>query len=261
MSASYHIAMFLVARVISGIGCGIIFTNGPVYMAEISPPHTRGLLVGIQSVAICFGLIVSSLAALGFYFVHQAYAWRLQFIASTFFSVALLVSLFFIPESPRWLVSKGRMEEAKEVIQRLHKSKHDPEGKVAHAELEQIQAQHEADKSQPSTWMHIWRTPHLRKRAFCSWMIWILGQSTGIVVITLLLPSILATLGNSQIMQFGLSIVFVSIAALMAMINIFIIDRVGRVNCLGRPLLSLLLSNADGHQSCGRNFDFNRSPD
>jgi len=103
MAGSVHIAMFIVARIISGVGGGMLTSNCPVYMSEVSPPSTRGLLTSVHGVGITFAYIFSSLLALAFNFVHRPYQWRLSFIIFTVFALILLISLRFIPESPRWL--------------------------------------------------------------------------------------------------------------------------------------------------------------
>lgn len=129
--------MFTTFRIVCGIGAGIVLRNVPVYMSEISPPHTRGMLVGSHAITIVYAYIISSCLALGFHFIERPYAWRLQFIVLCFFSIALLASLFFIPESPRWLVEQEQYEEAWKVLERLHKNKKDPEARLARAEMVQ----------------------------------------------------------------------------------------------------------------------------
>lgn len=103
-AGSVHLAMFLVARVLNGFGAGMIIANTPVYMSEISPAHTRGLLVSTQGISITLAYIVSSLVAFGFHFVDAAYQWRLQFVVLSSISLILVVTMYFIPESPRWLM-------------------------------------------------------------------------------------------------------------------------------------------------------------
>ena len=103
-AGSVHIAMFLVARVLNGLGAGMIIANTPVYMSEISPAHTRGLLVSCQGVAITAAYIVSSIIAFGFYFIDHPYQWRLQFVVLTTLALLLVGTMHFIPESPRWLM-------------------------------------------------------------------------------------------------------------------------------------------------------------
>ncbi|KAK7883467.1 hypothetical protein LTR67_011217 [Exophiala xenobiotica] len=189
----------------------------------MAPPENRPN----EEVRLSLGL-----AALGLNFVTESYQWRLQFVFLTFSNVVLLVSVFFLPESPRWLVDHDRHDEAWEVLKKLHKSKEDPEGKLVHAEMLQIRAQVEAERSLPSSWMYILRTPHLRKRALISYRTWLLGQSTGIVAITQLLPTIFASLGVDLVLQLGLSVVFSTISFAGAFINMFLIDRIGRVRLL-----------------------------
>ena len=106
-AGSVHIAMFLVARFFNGFGAGMIIANTPVYMSEISPAHTRGLLVSAQGMAITGAYIVSSLVAFGFHFVNADFQWRLQFVVLTAITLLLVVTMYFIPESPRWLMVSG----------------------------------------------------------------------------------------------------------------------------------------------------------
>jgi MFS family permease len=275
-AASYRIEMFITFRIVCGIGAGIVLTNVPVYMSEISPPHTRGMLVGSHAITIVYAYVISSCLALGFHFIDAPYGWRLQFVMLTFFAVLLLVSLVFIPESPRWLVEQERYEEAWTVLEKLHKNKNDPEARLARAEMVQstlipllshvlpsiryhpalstlphhqiafpfsfvadinvcvVRTQIDVERSLPRGYVHIFKTPHLRKRAFCSILVWIMGQSTGILVIANLTPTLFAGLGYSTVLQLGLSIVWTVCALIGCFINAAIMDRVGRVKLLGK---------------------------
>lgn len=107
LAGSVHIAMFITARVCTGIGAGILTSNNPVYVSEISPPSTRGLLTSVHGVGITFAYVFSSLLAFGFNYVDHPYQWRLQFVVYTFCSLILLISIYFIPESPRWLTASA----------------------------------------------------------------------------------------------------------------------------------------------------------
>lgn len=101
------IAMFLVGRYITGVGVGMLISNTPVYLSEIAPAHSRGLLIGLQGNFIVSAYVLSSVIARGFYFVDAYYAWRLNFCAATFVGLVLLGSLWLLPESPRWLAEHG----------------------------------------------------------------------------------------------------------------------------------------------------------
>ena len=99
-----------------------------MYIAEISPARIRGRMVSLNQLAIVFGM-------LAVYFVNYAIAragdetwnvqdgWRWMFGSETFPALALLVCLFFVPESPRWLVKRGRVVEAFRVLSRINGSR------------------------------------------------------------------------------------------------------------------------------------------
>ncbi|TVY16997.1 High-affinity glucose transporter [Lachnellula arida] len=207
-AGSVSIDMFLTARVLCGIGAGMVLANTPVYMSEVSPPHNRGLLVGLQGVGIVTAYIVASLCALAFSFVKSAIQWRLNFIVLAGIACIHLGSLYFLPESPRWLMEKGRDEDAKKVLQYLHNTKDDPDATLAQAEAVQIKAQVETEKLLPKGFIYIFSTPHLRKRAFCSILLWIMGQGTGITAIANLVPTFMAGLGFGTTVQLGLGVVW-----------------------------------------------------
>jgi MFS family permease len=236
-SGAVDIAMFIVGRYIAGIGCGIVMSNTPVYMSEISPAHTRGLLVGLQGNCIVLGYVTSSAAALGFHFVGHDYNWRLNFVLATAIALTLLLSLIMLPESPRWLVEHGRKEAAAKILERIHQSPEDPDATYAHAEMAQIAAQVEIERSLPTGYLHIWRTPSLRKRMICTLLVWTMGLATGSTVLANLTPTLFGSLGYSTVLQLGLSVVWVVCLFLGCFVCVYLLDRVGRVKLLGKNSL------------------------
>ncbi|KAK7202704.1 general substrate transporter [Myxozyma melibiosi] len=232
-AASVNPAMFIVSRGICGISGGMIMTNMPVYMSEIAPAHARGLLVGMHATYLILGYIVCGLAALGFNFITKPIQWRLQFIMLTFFAVVCAVSVMFIPESPRWYVEQGRLEEATAIMERLHRTKDDPTARMARAEFAQIVAQVNAERDLPHSYWYILSNPHLRKRAYCSVLLFAMVQSSGQLVIFNLMPILFAGLGFNNVLQLGLSVAWVAVAGLGSTTNALIVDRVNRVKLLG----------------------------
>lgn len=202
-------------------------------MSKISPPHTGGLLVGLQGVCIVWAYIIGSCLALGFSFVTESYQWRLNYITATVFRILLLASLFFLPESPRWLVERGRDSEAAAILERLHRTRSDPKATLARGEMIQIKAQVDLERSLPRGYLHIPRTPSLRKRFVCTALVWIMGQSTGINVIATLTPVLFASLGFDTTLQLALSIVWTVCLQIGCSINVHLLDRVGRKALLG----------------------------
>lgn len=244
-AGSVNIGMLLFARVLCGIGAGMVITNSPVYMSEVAPPHARGLLVGLQGVGIVSAYIGCSVCALAFSFVDTSYQWRLTFVVLTAAAVLHLCSLFLLPESPRWLMEKGREKEARSVLENLHRTEADPDATFAHAEANQIKAQVESEKGLPKGYVYIFTTPHLRKRAFCAILLWVMGQGTGITAIANLIPTLMGGLGFGTTMQLALGLVWCICAILGCLVNVSLMGRVGRVRLVSKH--SLKCSDRLGH--------------
>src|SRR6478736_8000239 len=112
------LTQFVIARVIGGLAIGIASTLSPLYIAEISPAKTRGLLVSLNQLAIVTGILLSYSVN---YLLTGAGAsnWRWMFASATIPSLGFLLTLLLIPESPRWLVQKGRESQAQQILSRI----------------------------------------------------------------------------------------------------------------------------------------------
>lgn len=118
------ITSFVVYRIIGGVGVGLASMLSPMYIAEMAPAEKRGSLVSWNQFAIIFGMLVV-------YFVNYfiavsgdetwitATGWRMMFLSETIPAALLLILVIFVPESPRWLVMKGREEKATSIIRRV----------------------------------------------------------------------------------------------------------------------------------------------
>ena len=116
--------MFVAYRILGGIGVGLASMVSPMYIAEIAPAERRGNLVSWNQFAIIFGMLVV-------YFVNYFIAlqgnidwlhsigWRWMFASETIPALLFLVLLFFVPESPRFLVMKGKAPEANVILEKL----------------------------------------------------------------------------------------------------------------------------------------------
>jgi SP family xylose:H+ symportor-like MFS transporter len=129
---------FIIYRIIGGIGVGVASMVSPLYIAEIAPPEQRGRLVTLQQIAIVSGITIV-------YFVNWAIAlqgddawivktgWRLMLASEALPSVAFLLLLGLVPDSPRWFVLRGKSEKALEILMRLT---HADEAKATLAEIQ-----------------------------------------------------------------------------------------------------------------------------
>lgn len=119
---------FVIYRIIGGLAVGAASVLAPAYISEVAPARYRGALASVQQIAIISGLFCSFLSnymiaqsagssLAGFWFGFEA--WRWMFWMELFPSVVFLVALFFIPESPRFLVAAGKTDAARRVLGRL----------------------------------------------------------------------------------------------------------------------------------------------
>ncbi|MGB3607565.1 MAG: sugar porter family MFS transporter [Psychroserpens sp.] len=119
------LSLLVVFRIIGGLGIGIASMNAPMYIAEIAPSNIRGKMVTYYQLAIVIGFFVVFLAT---YFIGNnlsqedniAFGWRHMFWSELIPSSLFLILLFFIPKSPRWLVLRGKDDQALGILTKLH---------------------------------------------------------------------------------------------------------------------------------------------
>ncbi|KAI0474716.1 general substrate transporter [Xylaria cf. heliscus] len=112
-TASYDLVQFIVGRVILGFGVGQFSVAIPVWLAECSSAAHRGRNVITTGIFMCLGYALSNWIDFGFYFIKDSsLQWRLPLAVSNALSLVVIVSIFFLPESPRWLASVGQMDQA-----------------------------------------------------------------------------------------------------------------------------------------------------
>ncbi len=108
--------MFLVFRFIGGVGVGISSVVAPMYISEIAPPSRRGRLVALFQFNIVLGILISYLSNYALQGIGED-AWRWMLGVEAIPAVLFMVSIFFIPESPRWLILKrDKIHEAREIL-------------------------------------------------------------------------------------------------------------------------------------------------
>lgn len=116
---SPNVYILLLARLLDGFGIGLAVTLVPVYISETAPPEIRGLLNTLPQFTGSGGMFLAYCMVFTMSLTESP-SWRLMLGVLSIPSVLYFVlTIFYLPESPRWLVSKGRMIEAKQVLQRL----------------------------------------------------------------------------------------------------------------------------------------------
>ena len=139
--------MLIGGRLLLGLAIGIVAATVPLYLAELSPKDKRGQLVTFFQLAITLGILLSYVV--GFLFESAESAWRLMFWAGFVPAILLFLGMLFVPESPRWLITKGRLEEAKEVLKKLR------EPSEAETEFNETQKLIEQEKDNKTDWREL----------------------------------------------------------------------------------------------------------
>ncbi|EXJ75024.1 uncharacterized protein A1O5_01720 [Cladophialophora psammophila CBS 110553] len=192
LAGSVNVGMFIAFRFIAGAGSFMSLAAVPLLMSEIAPVQMRGALIDIHASMFSGGYAIQAWIGFGFYWwtSESSNAWRPPIAIQCFWPLILLVGLFFVPESPRWLMMQDRASEAKEILLKLHLDPTDPNNDAAHAEFYQIQKQIAIDKTLGNTWWHILKKPSYRKRALIGCGITVMTPFSGIYVINVYGPTL-----------------------------------------------------------------------
>ncbi len=222
---SPDMAWLVAARIVVGAAIGIASFVVPLYISEIAPVALRGKLVTLNQLAITGGIVVSYLIDYAF---AGSQAWRWMFAMAVIPAAAFGIGLMLIPNSPRWLVSRGQMDQARAVMKRLRA----PE--QVEGELNEIK--HIAEQ-QKGHWSEL-LSPYLRVAMIVGVGLAIAQQITGINTIIYYGPTIFKFAGMSSASVAILASVGVGVVnVVMTVVSLQLIDRIGR-----RPLLLISLA-------------------
>jgi sugar porter (SP) family MFS transporter len=223
------VTLFVIFRILAGVGIGFASMVTPMYIAEIAPAHLRGRLVAANQIAIVVGLAgvyVGNyvIAGLGDQAWLQSTGWRWMFAAGILPAAGFLALLATIPESPRWLMERGRLDRARVVLARISGTQ------VAEGELASIRT---AIAAESGTWRMLF-SPTLRRPLLIGIALAVLQQVTGINVFMYFGASIFRSLGESTGVDAGLlqQAVIGGGMILFTFAAILLVDRWGR-----RPLM------------------------
>lgn len=196
-AAQDHHLMYA-GRFILGVGVGIEGGCVGIYISESVPANVRGSIVSMYQFNIALGEVLGYAIAAMFYSVHGG--WRFMVGSSLVFSTLLFIGLFFLPESPRWLVHKNRTGMAYEVWTRL-RDVSDDKNKLEFLEMRQAARQeHErkANTSRFKTCYDLFVIPRNRRALIYAVMMVTLGQLTGINAIMYYMSTLMQGIGFDE---------------------------------------------------------------
>ena len=152
-------------------------------MAEVVPNKMRGGLVDIHAIGFVLAYAAQGWIGVGFFFWNDVDAWRVPLAFQCVGPTILLSGLYWIPESPRYLIMKGRVDEAKAVLTRLRQRRGEPESALVATELYQIRKQVEVDRKMNASWIEMFRRRSYRKRCYYTLGITFIVQASGVLTI------------------------------------------------------------------------------
>ncbi|HUZ06431.1 MAG TPA: sugar porter family MFS transporter, partial [Candidatus Paceibacterota bacterium] len=215
------VGWLIAARVVSGIGIGIASFISPMYIAELVPAKVRGSLVAVNMLAITSGIVVAYLVDYAF---SASGGWRYMFGLAAIPSIALIIGMWRLPDSPRWLISKSKVEQARKILLRA--------GTSSDVSQEISDIQKSMEKQGVGGMKGLFQ-PSLRMPLIVGMGLAVFQQITGINTVIYYAPTIfkfagISATGPAILAGAGLTMVM----WLFHVLAIFLMDRVGR-----RPLL------------------------
>ncbi|MEF8811357.1 MAG: sugar porter family MFS transporter [Bacteroidales bacterium] len=238
LAAANSVAALIIWRGIIGIAIGVASYTVPLYISEISPTHVRGALVSINQLAITVGIFVSYLVDLGFAGYEEG--WRWMFLVGLVPSLVLFIGMFFLPETPRWLMNHKSEDDARKVLDRVGEPKRNEV-------LDQIKINIEKEREQPGIFK-VLGAKWVRPALIIGVGIMLVQQLTGINTIIYYSPTIFEMAGFGaetgdpvfNAILPSLPIGFVNV--LFTVVAIYLIDRWGRKPLLYLGLIGMIVA-------------------
>ncbi|KAF3924939.1 hypothetical protein ABW21_db0208833 [Orbilia brochopaga] len=238
-----NIQMLMFARFLLGFGTGMMSSSQ--YMAEISPIHLRGRLVGIFGACFQIGSLATSGAMIGFQKIDSNWSWRAPFLVQALFPLTTCITMYLLsPETPRFLVMRGKREKAKEVVAKYMTTAADPNTPFVEAVVSQIENSLEEDTSGfRDFWDYrVFFTKPVRYRLMLLTSYSIFQQWNGGGIIGYYLSPALDTVGiTDPTSQLGINTGLVATYFVFTLLGAYIVDLFKRRTLIFAGLISFVL--------------------
>ena len=217
---STNLTAFIIYRILGGIAVGTASILAPMYIAEISPRQIRGKMVSINQLNIVIGIAVAYFV--NYFLVDIDNNWRWMFSFEALPAFIFSFSLYFVPESPRWLVKKGKVSEASTVLARIGSESY------VQRELSEIRESLNNIKSQGASNLKTLLKPGLRKILVIGIILAILQQWSGINVIFFYAPDIFQSIQISMDAALFQTSIIGLVNVTFTLLAMRLVDKVGR---------------------------------
>lgn len=239
LSLGVHIALFIVGRLLLGFGIAIAHGSAPLLIAELVHPQHRSTYTTIYNTLWYLGSLIGAWVSFGTNNIAGNWSWRAPCLLQVIPSVFQIVFIWFVPESPRWLIAKGKHEKAKQIMYKYH-AQGNQDDELVNAEFHEITQTIALEQEfEKTSWNELWSTPGNRHRLLILISFGLFSQWSGNSLVSYYLTGVLKTIGitdsKTQLEING----YLSIVQLVSAVGIaFFVDKIGRrplfiTSCIG----------------------------
>lgn len=231
-------AILIIFRLLSGLAVGATSVVGPMYISEISPAHSRGKLVSMNQFAITFGILLAYIIDYLLLGLGEN-SWRYMLsVPAIFGAVYLIFLLTSLPESPRWLLSKSRKDEAVSVMKKIGGQQ------LIDDELPEMEKILLIEKSKEKVNLGEIFKGRTGKIVLIGTLIAAFQQITGINAVIMFAPNIFQAAGSAAVDSMMLSVIVGLVNFLMTIIALWLVDKKGRKTLLLWGAAGMIISLA-----------------
>lgn len=225
--SSQNRAQLIIGRLISGLGIGFGSSVSPVYGSEMAPRKIRGFIGGLFQFSVTFGIFIMFLIGFGMSHVDGKASFRVSWGIQIVPGLIMLIGLFFIPESPRWLAKQGYWEDAEEIVARIQ-AKGDRTNPDVQIEMSEIKEQLMLDESAKNfTYADLFSKKY-RQRTITAIFAQIWQQLTGMNVMMYYIVYIFNMAGYEGNTNLVPSLIQYIINCAVTVPSLWLLDKVGR---------------------------------
>ena len=252
-TSAFSTAHLIIGRVITGFGTGIDSSTVPMYQSELCRKEHRGRIVSLEVLFIGIGITGAYWIDFGMSYTSGSIAWRLPISLQLVLSITVIILLFGLPESPRWLCKRGRDQEAIEVLCAVYDLA--PDDPYVRSEMAAIRKAIDLERAEGASKIFgLFKSDRLktRRRVGLAWFGLFMNQLSGINLVVYYMPSVLVTnvglsAKTSQLVAGFIELMFIFGAALPSLR----LDQMGRRKTMmwgtaglsiSMALISILLS-------------------
>ncbi|OZJ06758.1 hypothetical protein BZG36_00264 [Bifiguratus adelaidae] len=229
-AASTNVGQFIGSRFLIGVGNAVIVQSAPLLITELAYPTHRGTVTSLFWTCYYVGSLLSSWITYGTATLNSSWSWRIPSLLQAALPTLQFLGMFFVPESPRWLIAHDKVDDAKRILTKYHAGG-DESSALVHWEVTEIQEAIRLESSHQQSFKlrELFRGKANRRRALISICMGIFGQWAGNGIVSYYLTLILDAVGITSTQEQTLINGILQIVNLGAAIFAsFMVDRLGR---------------------------------